>query len=203
MMRRTVASAPKLVIATHNAGKLDEFAEALAPFGWDVVSAGELGLGEPAETGASFAENARIKARAAAAQAGLPALADDSGLCVVALNGGPGVFSARYAGGDYAAAFARIIAAAVAQGEWRARFVCALCLAQPDGETATYIGQADGRIAPTPRGAGGFGYDPIFIPNGFHQTYAELGAAQKGGISHRAQAFAQLASYWRSITPPP
>lgn len=195
-------SGRKLVIATHNAGKLDEFAQLLAPFGWDAVSAGELGLPEPAETGAGFAENARIKAGAAAARSGLPALADDSGLCVVALGGGPGIFSARYAAGDYAAAFGRIIAAAAAQGEWRARFVCALCMAQPDGETASYIGQADGRIASAPRGAGGFGYDPIFIPDGFEQSYAELGAAQKDRISHRAQAFAQLAAYWRSLPPP-
>ncbi len=205
-MRRRSAGGRRLVIATHNAGKLAEFAQLLAPFGWDAVSAGELGLAEPAETGGSFAENAQIKARAAAARTGLPALADDSGLCVVALGGAPGVLSARYAAGDYAAACVRIIAAADGHREWRARFVCALCLAQPDGETggatlATYIGQADGRIASMPRGAGGFGYDPIFIPNGFHQTYAELGAARKDRISHRAQAFAQLEAYWRSIVP--
>ncbi len=181
-----------LVIATHNEGKLAEFRALLAPLGWAAVSAADLGLPEPAETGASFAENARLKARAAAAQAGKPALADDSGLCVAALGGGPGIFSARYAGADYPAAFARIIAAAEAKGEWRARFVCALCLAQPDGGTATYIGHAEGRIAPSPRGAAGFGYDPIFIPDGHDQTYAELGAAVKDRISHRAIAFAQF-----------
>ncbi len=180
-----------LVIATHNKGKLMEFQALLAPLGWAAVSAAALGLPEPAETGASFAENARIKARAAAAQAGKPALADDSGLCVAALDGDPGIFSSRYAGADYPAAFARIIAAAEARAEWRARFVCALCLAQPDGQTATYIGHAEGRVAPTPRGAAGFGYDPIFIPDGHETTYAELGAV-KDTVSHRALAFAQL-----------
>ena len=181
-----------LVIATHNQGKLAEFQALLAPLGLAAVSAADLGLPEPPETGASFAENARLKARTAAARAGKPALADDSGLCVAALGGGPGVFSARYAGADYPAAFARIIAAAEAQGAWRARFVCALCLAQPDGDTATYIGHAEGRIAPAPSGSNGFGYDPIFIPDGHDQTYAQLGAAVKDRISHRALAFAQI-----------
>ena len=125
---------------------------------------------------------------------GQMALADDSGLCVAALNGAPGILSSRYGAGDYPAAFQRIIAAAKAANEWRARFVCALCLAQPDGSTATYIGQSDGTIASAPSGGGGFGYDPIFTPLGFDKTYAELGATVKDQISHRARAFAQLAA---------
>jgi XTP/dITP diphosphohydrolase len=182
----------KIVIATHNAGKLAEFRTLLAPLGCEVASAGELGLPEPEETGSSFAGNAQLKAKAAALASGLPALADDSGLCVAALDGGPGLFSARYAAGDYPAAFAKIIAAAAGKDEWRARFVCALCFAQVDGTTATYIGQADGVIAKHPSGAKGFGYDPIFIPHGYEQSYAELGAAVKDEISHRALAFAQF-----------
>jgi XTP/dITP diphosphohydrolase len=182
----------RILIATHNAGKLREFAALLGPLGWDVASAGEMGLAEPDETAADFAGNAQLKARAAAAAAGMPALADDSGLCVAALGGGPGVFSARYAAGDYPGAFGRIIAAAAAADEWRARFVCALCWAKPDGATATYVGQADGVIARAPMGAGGFGYDPIFIPAGYERSYAELGAEVKDRISHRAKAFAQV-----------
>ena len=181
----------RLVVATHNPGKLAEFATLLAPLGREVVSAAALGLPEPAETGASFGENARLKALAAARAAGLPALADDSGLCVAALDGGPGVLSARYAAGDYPGAFARIIRAAAARGDWRARFVCALCLARPDGGTATYLGEVAGRIAAAPRGSAGFGYDPIFVPDGGERTFAKLGAG-KDAISHRAAAFAQL-----------
>jgi XTP/dITP diphosphohydrolase len=181
----------KILIATHNAGKLAEFRGLLRPLGFDVSSAGELGLPEPKETEQNFAGNAKVKALAAARAAGVLALADDSGLCVAALGGGPGVFSARYAGGDYPGAFARIIAAASAAGEWRARFVAAICLAWPDGRSATYIGQADGRIAQA-AGAGGFGYDPIFVPDGYAVTYAEMGAGEKNRISHRARALAQV-----------
>ncbi|GLR67650.1 non-canonical purine NTP pyrophosphatase [Acidocella aquatica] len=184
----------QVLIATHNAGKLKEFAALLAPLGIAAVGAGAMGLAEPDETADDFAGNAQLKARAAARAAGIAALADDSGLCVAALGGEPGVFSARYAAGDYGAAFARIIAACAAAGEWRARFVCALCLAQPDGTTATFIGEADGVIAPSPRGEGGFGYDAVFVPDGYEQTYAELGGAAKDAISHRAQAFAQVAA---------
>ncbi len=187
----------RLILASHNQGKLAEFNPLLAPLGWDMVTAGQLGLPEPAETGASFAENAQIKAKASAQAAGLPALADDSGFCVGALGGGPGIFSSRYAAGDYPAAFARIIAAAAAVGDFRAKFVCALCLAQPDGHTATYIGQALGRVAPAPSGQAGFGYDPIFIPDGHEQSYAALGPAVKDRISHRAQAWAQLEAVLR------
>ncbi len=181
----------KLVIATHNAGKLKEFQALLAPLGYEAVSAGALGLPEPAETAPDFAGNARIKALAAARASGLPALADDSGLCVAALNGQPGVYSSRYAGDDYPGAFAKIIAAAKTRDNWAAWFTCALCLAQPDGSTATYIGEAHGRIAAAPRGAAGFGYDPIFIPEGYEQSYAELGP-EKDKISHRARACAQM-----------
>lgn len=182
----------RIVIATHNPGKIKEFLPLLAPLGLEPVSAGELGLPEPAETAGTFAGNARIKALAAASAAGLPALADDSGLSVAALNGAPGVFSARYAAGDFRAAFTRILAAAEAAGEYRAWFTCALCYATPDGTTATYIGEAHGRIS-APQGTAGFGYDPIFIPDGYEQSYAELGAEMKDSISHRARAFAQFA----------
>jgi XTP/dITP diphosphohydrolase len=184
----------QLVVATHNAGKLKEFATLLAPLGFAAISAGELGLPEPDETAPDFAGNAKIKALAAAQASGLPTLADDSGLSVAALGGAPGVFSARFAAGDYPAAFARIIESAKAADEWRAWFTCALCLARPDGSAATYIGLAHGRIAPAPQGLGGFGYDPIFIPDGFEHSYAELGHAVKDKISHRARAFAQLSA---------
>lgn len=186
-------SLKQIVIATHNPGKIREFLPLLAPLGLTPVSAGELGLPEPAETADDFAGNARLKACAAAAASGLPALADDSGLSVAALNGAPGVFSARYAAGDYPAAFAHIIAAAEAADEWRAWFTCALCYATPDGTTATYIGEAHGRIA-APKGQGGFGYDPIFVPDDYASSFAELGAEVKDKISHRARAFAQFAA---------
>jgi XTP/dITP diphosphohydrolase len=187
-----------ILVATHNPGKLKEFESLLAPLGIRAISAAELDLQEPAETGSSFAENAQLKARAAALAAGMPALADDSGLLVAALDNAPGVSSARYAAGDYPAAFARILAAAAQRNDWRARFTCALCLAQPDGATATYIGQVDGEIAKTPAGKAGFGYDPIFRPLGYDQSFAELGAAVKDRISHRARAFAQLMAVLRS-----
>jgi len=184
----------QILIATHNKGKLAEFASLLAPLGISVISAGDLGLPEPEETGTSFAENAQLKARAAAKAANMPALADDSGISIAALENGPGIFSARYSAGDYPSAFARIIAAAQQKNEWRARFTCALCLSQPDGATATYIGHADGAIAKAPSGTYGFGYDPIFIPLGYGETYAELGGDVKDKISHRAKAFEQFAA---------
>jgi XTP/dITP diphosphohydrolase len=185
-----------ILIATHNQGKLAEFTTLLTPLGYAVISAADLNLPEQEETGATFAQNARLKALAAARAANIPALADDSGLCVTALDNAPGIFSARYAAGDYPAAFARIIAAANAENDFRARFVCALCLARPDGSTATYIGQADGLIVPAPAGGAGFGYDPIFAPRGQTKTYAELGP-MKDKISHRARAFAQIAAALR------
>jgi XTP/dITP diphosphohydrolase len=182
----------RILIATHNAGKLAEFASLFGPLGIAVISAAALQLLEPDETAASFAGNAQLKAIAAAQAANMPALADDSGISIAALDNAPGIFSARYAAGDYPATFARIIAAAAQCDEWRARFTCALCLAQPDGSTTTYIGHADGTIAKAPSGAAGFGYDPIFIPLGHDKTYAELGSEIKDKISHRAKAFEQL-----------
>ncbi len=182
----------RILIATHNPGKLAEFKLLLAPLGYSVTSVGELGLPAPEETGMDFAQNAGLKARAAAEAAGMMALADDSGLCVVALAGGPGIYSSRFAGADYPAAFARIIAACEAAGEWRARFVCALALAEPGGKPATYIGQADGVIAKDAYGARGFGYDPIFIPFGYEVSYAALGNEVKNRISHRGRALAQV-----------
>ena len=187
----------QILVATHNKGKLAEFALMMEPLGIAVISAEALSLPEPDETATSFAGNAQLKAIAAAKAANMPALADDSGIQVAALDNGPGIFSARYAAGDYPAAFARIIAAADQKNEWRARFTCALCLAQPDGATATYLGHADGMIARTPSGANGFGYDPIFMPLGYDKTYAELGAALKDKISHRAKAFEQLAANFK------
>ncbi len=188
----------RILIATHNQGKLAEFASLMTPLGVNAISAAELGLPEPEETGSSFAENAQLKARAAARAANMPALADDSGISIAALDNGPGIFSARYAAGDYPSAFARMLAAALQKDEWRARFTCALCLAKPDGATATYIGHAEGQIARTPAGAEGFGYDPIFIPAGYHLTFAQLGLQAKDKISHRARAFAQFAAAFKA-----
>lgn len=184
----------RLLIATHNAGKLREFAQLLAPLGIETISAAELGLPEPPETAPDFTGNARLKARAAARASGLPALADDSGFCVAALGGAPGVFSARWAGPDrdFAAAMQRVQAELGAAADRRAWFVCVLCLAWPDGETATYMGRVDGEAVWPPRGGQGFGYDPIFVPAGGQKTYAELGAAEKHATSHRGRAVAQF-----------
>jgi XTP/dITP diphosphohydrolase len=182
----------RLVIATHNPGKLAEFALLLAPYGLDCVAAGALGLPEPIEDAPDFAGNARIKARAAAQAANSFALADDSGLLVSALGGAPGTRSARYAteAGGYAQAMDAIIAATRANSH--AAFACAICLATPQGETATYLGYCHGTIAPGPRGATGFGYDPIFIPTGSQKSFAELTKAEKSTISHRGRALRQF-----------
>ncbi len=190
-----------LVIASHNPGKLREIADLLEPFGVAVISAGDLGLAEPEETGATFAENAALKARAAARSAGRPALADDSGLAVHALVGQPGIHSARWAGPDkdFGAAMARVereLAAARARGGAdgrRAAFVCALCLADPEGRERSFEGRIEGRLVWPPRGGRGFGYDPIFVPEGFEITFGEMVPAEKHRISHRARAFAKLA----------
>jgi XTP/dITP diphosphohydrolase len=190
-MRRLERGA-RLVIATHNAGKLGEIRDLLAPWAITCVSAGALGLPEPEETAESFTGNAEIKARAAAEASGLPALADDSGFSVAALDGAPGVYSARWAGEsrDFAAAMARVQREIGATPDRRAWFSCALCLAWPDDETATFEGRVDGTVVWPPRGEHGFGYDPIFQPEGDLRSYGEMAPAEKHASSHRAHAFA-------------
>ena len=200
----------RVVIATHNAGKLAEMRELLAPFGIEAVSVSELGLPEPDETGTLYAENAAIKARAAASASGLPALADDSGIAVQALDGAPGLFSARWAGkpADFAAAMARVEAEMAKRGAQApdargAHFVSALVLAWPDGHEELFEGRIHGRIVWPPRGTRGFGYDPMFLPEGETLTFGEMTAPEKHGIdwaaddpnplSHRARAFLALA----------
>jgi XTP/dITP diphosphohydrolase len=183
-----------LVLASHNRGKLAEIAALLAPYGIDMVSAGDLGLPEPDETEPDFAGNARLKALAAAGAAGLPALADDSGFCVAALGGAPGVLSARWAGPDkdFSKAMARVLTEMGDTPDRRAWFVCALSLAWPDGETATYLGRVDGTVLLEPRGNRGFGYDPLFLPTGAALGYGEMEPAEKHAGSHRARAMGQF-----------
>jgi len=195
-----------LVIATHNPGKLAEMRELLAPFGITAQSAGELGLAEPAETGASFAANARIKAKAAAKATGHPAFADDSGLAVDALGGDPGIHSARWAGPDKDFRFAmnRIQTLLIERGakspeQRRAHFIAALCLAWPDGHLEEFEGRVDGTAVWPPRGDAGFGYDPLFVPAGYEQSFAEIAPSVKNEISHRARAWRKLAEYVRRI----
>lgn len=184
----------RLVIASHNAGKVREIGDLLAPFGTEVVSAGTLGLDEPEETGATFVANAELKALAAAKAAGLPALADDSGLAVDALGGDPGIFSARWAGPskDFGHAMRKIEDALAGHDNRRARFVCALALAWPDGHVETFEGTVEGEIVWPPRGGKGFGYDPFFQPLGHDVTFAEMPPEAKHAISHRADAFRRL-----------
>jgi XTP/dITP diphosphohydrolase len=179
------------VIASHNPGKVREIAELRAPHGLSVVSAGDLGLPEPEETGASFEANARLKALAAAAGADLPALADDSGLAVAALDGRPGIHSARWAGParDFATAMVRVEETLAGKSDRRAHFVCVLALAWPDGRCETFEGRVDGRLVWPPRGDRGFGYDPIFLPDGHDLTFGQMDPAKKHAISHRARAF--------------
>jgi XTP/dITP diphosphohydrolase len=183
-----------LVIASHNSGKVCEIAELLSTFGAQVVSAGELMLPEPEETGQSFVENAELKARAAALATGLPALADDSGLAVAALNGDPGIYSARWAGPtkDFGYAMKKIEKALGHSADRGAHFVCALSLAWPDGHVETFEGYVFGELVWPPRGNQGFGYDPIFLPNGHSLTFGEMAPQDKHEISHRAAAFRQL-----------
>jgi len=197
----------KLVIATHNPGKLAEMRELLAPHGVEAVSAGELGLFEPDETGDTFQANARIKAVAAAKAAQLPAFADDSGLVVDALDGAPGILSARWAGPnkDFDAAMAQIERllrerGATTQGKRGAHFVSALCVAWPDDHLEEVEARADGTLVWPPRGTAGFGYDPMFMPEGFDRTFGEMTSIEKHGLpplglglSHRARAFLKLA----------
>lgn len=191
----------KLVIASHNPGKVREIAELLEPFGAEVISAGELGLPEPVEDGETFIANAEIKALAAAKASGLIALADDSGLCVHALGGDPGVYSARWAkkndgspDKDFSVAMQKVEDALVeidAQDR-SAHFACALTLAWPDGHAESFEGQVQGRMTWPPRGEKGFGYDPAFTPDGHDITFAEMEPAAKHAMSHRAQAFKLL-----------
>jgi XTP/dITP diphosphohydrolase len=197
----------KLVIATHNPGKLAEMRELLAPHGVEAVSAGELELGEPEETGKTFEANARIKAIAAAQAARLPAFADDSGLVVDALDGAPGIYSARWAGPnkDFSEAMARIERLLKERGaktpdRRKAHFVSALCVAWPDDHLEEVEAHADGTLVWPPRGNAGFGYDPMFMPEGFERTFGEMTSVEKHGLpplglglSHRARAFVKLA----------
>lgn len=193
-MARKLASGSRLVLASHNPGKLREIEALVRPHGIHVVSAGTLGLPEPVEDAPDFAGNARIKAKAAATASGLPALSDDSGFCVAALGGEPGVLSARWAGPakDFSAAMAEVNRRLGDAADRRAWFVAALCLAWPDGHTETFIGRVDGTAVWPPCGDKGFGYDPMFMPVGGTQTFGEMEPDAKHAISHRARAFAQV-----------
>ncbi|HEX7823049.1 MAG TPA: RdgB/HAM1 family non-canonical purine NTP pyrophosphatase [Sphingobium sp.] len=187
----------RLVIASHNQGKIREIAALLGPFGIEPVSAASLDLPEPDETGTSFIANAELKAMLAADLSGLPALADDSGLCVEALGGDPGIFSARWAGGakDFGLAMQRVWQEVSARGPdagHGAYFICALCVAWPDGHTESFEGRVDGSIVWPPRGDQGFGYDPFFVPVGHDISFGEMEPEAKHAMSHRAHAFAQL-----------
>jgi XTP/dITP diphosphohydrolase len=186
----------RLVLASHNAGKVREITELIAPFGIATLDASELGLAEPEETGATFADNAALKAEAAALATSLPAISDDSGLCVAALNGAPGIYSARWAGPgkDFRVAMRRVEdeLRAIASHDCRAYFVCALALAATGEQTQIYEGRAYGSLTFPPRGDKGFGYDPIFVPEGYRVTFGEMEPHAKHVMSHRAKAFAKF-----------
>jgi len=195
-LNRRLGRGSELVVASHNPGKIREIADLLRPHAITVFSAGELGIPEPEETEATFAGNARLKALHSARASGRPALADDSGLQVEALGGGPGIYSARWAGPekDFAAAMARVereLAAryATEPDQRRANFTAALCFALPDGEAQVFEGKVFGRLVWPPRGDKGFGYDPMFLPDGETETFGEMEPARKHAISHRARAF--------------
>jgi XTP/dITP diphosphohydrolase len=195
-MRRRLPPDTRLLVASHNAGKVREIVELVAPFGLSITTAADLGLPEPAETGSSFVANAELKARAAARAAGLPALADDSGLEVLALGGAPGIYSARWAGPDkdFGLAMQRVHDELARRGGWRApgpfaNFTAALCLAWPDGADAAFEGKVQGHLVWPPRGSKGFGYDPMFVPEGLSLTFGEMEPDAKHAISHRARAF--------------
>jgi XTP/dITP diphosphohydrolase len=185
-----------LVIASHNKGKVREIRELLAPFALTIKGADELGLPEPEETEPTFVGNALLKARAAADVSGEAALADDSGLAVIALDGAPGIYSARWAGEtkDFASAMARVERELKAKDakDRSAKFVCVLALANPNGGTAVFEGEVAGTLTFPPRGDKGFGYDPIFVANGMRETFGEINPAIKHGMSHRARAFRKL-----------
>jgi XTP/dITP diphosphohydrolase len=184
----------RLVIASHNRGKVKEIGELLRAFPVEVVAAGDLGLAEPEESGPTFAANAELKAVAAAKGSGLPALADDSGLVVPALGGAPGVMSARWAGAskDFRIAMSRVERELAGSGDRRAHFACALALSWPDGYRECFEGVVHGRLVFPPRGGCGFGYDPIFIADGRDITFGEMDPAEKHRISHRADAFGKM-----------
>jgi len=186
----------RLVVASHNQGKVVEIAELLRPFGIAPVSAGDMGLPEPEETETTFIGNALLKARAAAQASTLPALADDSGLAVAALGGDPGIYSARWAGPgkDFGLAMQKVEDALAASGsqDRSAQFVCALALVWPDGEEVAFEGTVSGQLVWPPRGAHGFGYDPVFQADGHDITFGEMDPERKHGMSHRADAFRQL-----------
>jgi XTP/dITP diphosphohydrolase len=185
-----------LAIATHNPGKLVEIATLLKPYGYAATSAGELGVPEPEETGATFEANAALKALATAKASGLPALADDSGLVVPALGGAPGIYSARWAGPtkDFALAMRRVETELAGKSDRRGIFVAVLALAWPDGHVEDFRGEVEGALVFPPRGLRGFGYDPIFLPVGANETFGEMDPEKKHRISHRALAFAKLAA---------
>lgn len=187
----------KLVLATHNAGKVVEIAKLLQPYGIECVSAADLGIEEPQETEDTFEGNARLKALASAKASNLPAIADDSGLCVNSLSGAPGIFSARWAQKpdgtrDFNYAMKRIDDELQPHEDKSAYFICALAIALPNGKTRVFEGRVDGDISYPPRGANGFGYDPIFVPSGHTRTFAQMEAQEKDAMSHRTKAFALL-----------
>lgn len=187
-----------LVVASHNKGKVREIFDLLAPYGITVKGAGELGLPEPEETGTTFAENAILKARAAALATKAYALADDSGLAVAALGGSPGIYSARWAGEtrDFTLAMAKVarLLTELNKTDRTAKFVCSLALSDPDGKVEVYEGEVHGHVEFPPRGSNGFGYDPIFVANGMKETFGEIDPALKHSISHRANAFKKFAA---------
>lgn len=197
-MKRTLKG-EKVLVATHNKGKLEEFREILSPFGVSVVSAGELGLSEPDETEETFEGNARIKAKAACKASGLVTIADDSGLCVNALNGEPGVYTANWAGPnrDWMMAMRTVeeklqAAGATTQDKRGAQFMCTLCVLWPDGEERFYVGHVPGHLSWPPRGAFGHGYDPVFVPQGEAISFGEMSHEKKNSLSHRARAVALM-----------
>jgi XTP/dITP diphosphohydrolase len=193
-MSRKIARGSRLVLASHNKGKLVELEALLRPYQIDIVSAGALGLPEPEETAPDFVGNARIKALAAATATGIPAFSDDSGFCVAALDGAPGVLSARWAGPekDFAKAMGLVNERVDTSEERRVWFMAALCLAWPDAHTETFLGRVDGTMVWPPRGDKGFGYDPMFLPEGGSLTFGEMEPDTKHTVSHRARAFAQV-----------
>ena len=199
-MTRRLTRGARLVVASHNPGKVQEIRDLVAPYGLGVVSAGQLGLPEPEETGSTFADNARLKAGTAAQAARGPALADDSGLEVEALGGAPGVFSARWAdrARNFEGAMQRVADRIRRRGAWtqpgpRANFTAVLCLAWPDGEAALFEGKVYGHLVWPPRGSKGFGYDPMFVADGCTLTFGEMEPDAKHALSHRARAFEALA----------